>query len=211
MNLNLLSRRTRPVLAGMALAGLISATALAGDTGSTAPGRLIIVKAVYGDPNDASATADVTKQISGLVKNDAVTIAINNDNFEDPASGVSKRLKVDYTIDGVAGTKCAWENGTFRLSPADKPDTAKSSAPPKLIVRKAMFGDLPDGDANDVTSEVAKRVKDDALTVKPTSDDFGDPAPGKTKKLRVDYTFDGTQKSKTVDEGQTLAISGGGD
>jgi hypothetical protein len=189
------------------IAGGICVAARAADTATGAPARLVIVKAVYGDPNDASATADVTKQVAAAVKDDAATIGVNNDNFEDMASGVSKRLKVDYTIDGVAGTKCGYENGTFRLSLKDKADVAANNKPSKLIIRKALYGDLPDGDSNDVTSEVAKLVKDDALTVKPNSDDFGDPAIGRSKKLRVDYTFDGQEKSKTAEEGSTLVIS----
>src|SRR2546423_1167146 len=61
--------------------------------------RLVIVKAVYGDPNDASATIDVTKQVAAQVKDDAITLRAGNENFEDPASGSNKALKVDYTID----------------------------------------------------------------------------------------------------------------
>jgi len=190
---------------------LICAASRAADTVTNPPARLVIVKAVYGDPNNAEATADVTKQIAALVKDDAVSIGINANNFEDPASGVSKKLTVDFTIDGVAGTKCGWENGVFDLSPKDKPDAAAKNKPSKLVIVKAVFGDLPDGDSNDVTSEVAKLVKDDTLTVKPNSDDFGDPAMGVTKKLRVDYTFDGREKSKTVQEGETLTISATGE
>jgi hypothetical protein len=182
---------------------------LAADTATNTPARLVIIKAVYGDPDNADANADVTRQVAGAVKNDAVTIAVNNDNFEDMASGVSKRLKVDFTIDGIAGSKCGYENGVFKLSLKDKPDPAKKSG--RLIIQKALYGDLPDGDSNDVTSEVARLVKDDTLTLTPNSDDFGDPAVGRSKKLEVDYTFDGVKKSKMGMEGQTLAISANGD
>ena len=201
----------RLMLACGLIAGGICVAARAADAAKNAPPRMVIVKAVYGDPNNAEANADVTKQVAAAVKNDAVTIGVNNDNFEDMASGVSKRLKVDFTIDGVPGTKCGYEGGTFRLSINDKPDTTRSNQPSKLIVRKALYGDLPDGDSNDVTSEVARLVKGDTLTVKPNSDDFGDPATGRAKKLRVDYTFDGQEKSKTAEEGSTLTISATGE
>ena len=36
---------------------------------------------------------------------------------------------------------------------------------------------------------------------------FGDPAFGKVKKLRVDYTFDGWKKSITIGENESLKIS----
>jgi len=193
------------------LAGGFCVASQAADAAKDGMPRLVIVKAVYGDPNNAEANADVTKQIADAVKDDAVTIGVNNDNFEDMASGISKRLKVDFTIDGVVGSKCGYEGGTFRLSLKDKPDVVANGKPSKLVIRKALYGDLPDGDSNDVTSEVAKLVKNDTLTVKPNSDDYGDPATGRTKKLRVDYAFDGQEKSKTAEEGATLTISASGD
>src|SRR4051794_33121635 len=102
---------------GLAL-GIAGMMVSAADT--NAPARLVIVKAIYGDPGDASATVDVTKQVAGEVKNNAVTLRAGNDSFEDPASGANKALKVDYTIDGVAGKKTVYENGLLQLSAADK-------------------------------------------------------------------------------------------
>ncbi|MCY2953766.1 MAG: DUF3395 domain-containing protein [Planctomycetota bacterium] len=79
------------------------------------------------------------------------------------------------------------------------------------MIVKAVYGDLPDGNKTDVTEEVAATVKDGALSVEATNDNFGDPAEGVVKKLRVDYTFDGKEKSKTVDENETLTISAKGE
>src|SRR4051812_44197902 len=90
------------------MVGSACLAALAADTNVVS--RLVIVKAVYGDPNDASATVDVTKQVAGEVTNNAVTLRAGNDSFEDPASGANKALKVDYTIDGVPGKKTVYEN-----------------------------------------------------------------------------------------------------
>src|SRR5581483_3118538 len=129
----------------------------------------------------------------------------SNDNFEDPASGANKALTVDYTIDGVPGRKIVYENGLLQLSLADKPDPNRKPST-RLVIRKAMFGDLPDGNANDVTADIRSRVKDDSLTVKVNTDDFGDPAGGRPKMLRVDYTLDGKDKSKTAGDGETLTI-----
>ncbi|HTA95580.1 MAG TPA: DUF3395 domain-containing protein [Verrucomicrobiae bacterium] len=211
MKQNQLSNLLRLVFICGFLVNWLFAVARAADTATNSSPRLLIVKAVYGDPNDASATVDVTKQITALVKDDAVTIGAGNDNFEDPASGVGKVLKVNYTIDGVAGTKSAFENGVLKLSLKDKPDAAKKNSPPKMVIRKAIYGDLPEGNSFDVTSEVAKLVRDDTLTVTPNGDDFGDPSMGRPKKLRVDYTFDGKEKSKTVAEDQALTISANGE
>ncbi|MFI5378745.1 MAG: DNAJC11 domain-containing protein [Tepidisphaerales bacterium] len=81
----------------------------------------------------------------------------------------------------------------------------------KLVIVKAVYGDLPDGAKTDVTEKVKEMVKDNALSVETTNDNFGDPAEGVVKKLKVDYTFDGKEKSKTVDENETLTISNKGE
>jgi len=90
-------------------------------------------------------------------------------------------------------------------------DTAPATQKVKLVVKKAVYGDLPDGAKIDVTEKVAKMVKEDALSVDATNDNFTDPAVGVAKKLTVDYTFDGKEKSKTVNENETLTISNTGE
>ena len=84
---------------------------------------------------------------------------------------------------------------------------ADAPAAKKLVIVKAVYGDLPSGDKTDVTAKVAAMVKDNALSVEATNDNFDDPAEGIEKKLQVDYTVDGVAKTKTVDEGETLNIS----
>jgi hypothetical protein len=81
----------------------------------------------------------------------------------------------------------------------------------KLVIVKAVYGDLPDGAKTDVTEKVKGMVKDGALSVVASNDNFGDPAEGVVKKLKVDYTFEGKAKSKTVDEDETLTISDKGE
>jgi hypothetical protein len=81
----------------------------------------------------------------------------------------------------------------------------------KLVVTQATYGDLPDGAKTDVTGKVADKVNDDSLSIDASNDNFGDPADGIVKKLTVDYTFDGKEKSKSVNEGETLTISDKGE
>jgi len=109
-----------------------------------------------------------------------------------------------------------FDGGGFRC--AMTPKTAKenenlslSGKAARLVIVKAVFGDLPSGRSVDVTKKVAKMVKDGALSVTATTANFTDPAVGVVKKLRVDYIFNGVSKSKTVDENQTLTISAAGD
>jgi hypothetical protein len=152
---------------------------------------LVITKALYGDLPDGGS-ADVA--------HNALSVAASNDNFGDPASGIVKKLRVDYTIDGTAHSRTVEENATLVIK----------SGPERLIIKKALYGDLPDGSSTDVTEKVAQAAANDALSIGATNDNFGDPASGIVKKLRVDYTFDGKGHSKTVGEGETVTISNTG-
>jgi hypothetical protein len=169
-----------------------------------AAGKLVIVKAVYGDLPDGGKT-DVTDKVKEMVKDNALSVEATNDNFGDPADGIVKKLKVDYTIGGVAASKTVNEGETLTIAAGEKPVVSK------LVIKKAVYGDLPDGAKTDVTEKVKGMVKDGALSVAATNENFGDPAEGIQKKLKVDYTFDGKEKSKTVDENETLTISDKGE
>jgi hypothetical protein len=188
------------LLAAVTLSLVMSVFAASTRAAEPLVGKLVIVKAVYGDLPDGQKT-DVTEKVAGMVKDDRLSVEANNDNFGDPAEGVTKKLTVDYKIGDVARSRTVNEGETLKIS-------GKKS---KLIIRKAAYGDLPDGQKTDVTEKVADRVFDDALSVEATNTNFGDPAEGTVKKLKVDYTFDGKEKSKTVDENETLTISDKGD
>ena len=164
------------------------------------PPKFVIVKAEYGDLPDG-AKADVTAKIKELAKPDGLTVDATNDNFGDPAEGVLKKLKVEYTLDGQKMARTVDENETLTIS----------TKPSRLVVVKAFYGDLPDGNKTDVTAKVQAMVKDDALSVDATNDNFGDPAEGVGKKLKVDYTFEGASKSKEANEGESLTISNKGE
>ena len=83
--------------------------------------------------------------------------------------------------------------------------------PVRLVIRKAVYGDLPDGQKADVTEKVAAAADTGTLSIAASNDNFGDPASGIVKKLRVDYTFDGKDMNKTAGEGETLTISTSGE
>jgi len=169
-----------------------------------APARLVIVNAVYGNLSDPAATTNVTKIVAAMVNDNMLNFHIDNGAFgADPAEGLPKELKVDYTIDGVANTKTASEGSRLRIS-ANPPVPPKKS---RLVIVKAVYGDLPNGQTSDVTADLTDIIQNDGLEVTVGDSSFGDPAFGKTKDLRVDYTFDGRKKSVTVQEGKTLKIS----
>ncbi len=158
--------------------------------------RLVITQALYGDLPDGAA-ADVTAKVAKLLTHDTLTVAATNDNFGDTAPNIVKKLRVDYTFDGIPHTRIVGEDETLKIAPG----------PPRLVIKKAVYGDLPDGAAADVTTQVAKAADSDSLSIGATNDNFGDTAPNIVKKLRVEYTFDGQAKSKTAGEGETLTIS----
>jgi len=91
--------------------------------------------------------------------------------------------------------------------PSSSPRAAAGAPKPaKLVIVKAVYGDLPNGDSIDVTAKVAAMVKDNALRVDASNDLFGDPAEGSFKRLRVVCTIGGARKVKTVGEDETLTL-----
>jgi HEAT repeat protein len=86
---------------------------------------------------------------------------------------------------------------------------ARQSGPAagKVVIVKAEYGSLPEGPLADVTQQVASLVKAGTLAVDASNDNFGDPAQGRPKKLRVDYRVNGATSSKTVSEGEALSFT----
>lgn len=165
------------------------------------PAKLVIVKAVYGDLPDGTKS-DMTEKVKGLVNADGLSVAATNENFGDPVEGTVKKLKVEYTLDDAKLEQTVAENETLTIS----------LKPSKLKIVKALYGDLPDGTKADVTAKVQTMVKDDALSVGATNENFGDPVDGVVKKLKVEFTFEGgAAKSKEAAENETLTISNKGE
>ena len=85
-----------------------------------------IVSAWYGIAGSLPAvdpprqTADVTGKLAGLIKDGALTVAVNSElvGGKDPAAGSPKKeLRVEYLYDGVRGRAKANENKTLILPP----------------------------------------------------------------------------------------------
>jgi len=157
-----------------------------------AGGKLVIVSAVYGDL-DNDKTADVTAKVAAMVKDNSLSVAATKENFGDPAPG-PKKLKVGYTIEGVYRSKTVDEGETLDIST-------------RLVIVKAVYGDLAGGKTEDVTEQLADLVRKNKLTIKADNETFGDPAENVVKKLRVEYLFDGKRETKTVGENETLNIN----
>ncbi|RYG65077.1 hypothetical protein EON80_18030, partial [bacterium] len=60
-----------------------------------------------------SSTVDVTSQVATAVKNNRLSILSGNDLAGDPAFNTVKNLRVEYTLNGVKGTRTAAEKETL--------------------------------------------------------------------------------------------------
>jgi hypothetical protein len=90
--------------------------------------RLTIHKAVYGDFSRAGGgKVDVTARLAELVEAGELEVTASNSLAGDPAQGIVKELRVDYSLDGAAKTIAVAENQGLRL-PAD----GAISEPPAL-------------------------------------------------------------------------------
>lgn len=75
-----------------------------------------------------------------------------------------------------------------------------------LTIDKALYGELPGGEFKDVTGKVREQLKEGALSIKASNDLFGDAAPGKVKRLQIEYTLNGAAEKRTVPENGMLNI-----
>jgi hypothetical protein len=145
---------------------------------------------------DPSKQADVTTQVSSLLKDNKLVFTVSNDLLGDPSSGDQKRLRIDYTIGDKARTRTFLENSDVSIIPTDGQ---------KLVIKKAVYGVLES--PADVTAKVAAAVKDNSLSLSVDNDTIGiDPANAMTKQLKVTYIVDGVSKTVTANEGDTLTI-----
>jgi hypothetical protein len=120
----------------MAFAGLLL-FCLGGTTSRAADARavdktpkLVITKAVWGILPDGPLF-DVTGAVVRLVEGDSLSVDADNANFGDPAPGnASKKLRVDYMLNGTAGSQTVDDFDTILIGKAKKPPTKKRPATP---------------------------------------------------------------------------------
>jgi len=81
----------------------------------------------------------------------------------------------------------------------------KREANTRLVIKNAVYGDLANNAVVNVTQKVADWIEE-ALPVHATAENFGDPAEGIEKQLKVEYTLDGVDGTMLIEEGQLLNI-----
>ena len=77
---------------------------------------------------------------------ETVAIEATNEKFGDPAPNKRKKLKVEYTLEGSTQERTVDEGETLTLA----------ARPGQVVIRKAIYGDLPEGAMSDVTEMVRK-------------------------------------------------------
>lgn len=98
------------------------------------------------------------------------------------------------------------------LAAPPEPKDRNSPPPPRLTIRKAVYGVLArqwPGVA-DVTDELAKAVRNGRLEVVASNDLAGDPQPDVVKSLVVEYEADGRKGTVKVAESGKVALPPGG-
>ena len=81
---------------------------------------------------------------------------------------------------------------------------ADEAKPGLFTVIKAQYGA---GETwADVKDKVVAAVKDDALTIQASNENFGDPLEGTVKSLKVVVKYSGVELTFTADENATLTI-----
>lgn len=160
-----------------------------------------ITKAMYGS---GSQTVDVTSAVTSNLKDGQVNLVVTPDslNVADPAPGQPKQLTVTYTINnGKANTESVQENGVLSIS---APPMREANG---LSIVNAQYG--YDGNFTDVTNAVQTLVDDGSINVKVSASAFGipDPNPSKAKKLKVEYTLNGSTNTDEIPDGTTFKLS----
>ena len=166
----------------------------------TAPQKsdLRILKAVYGVP--FVGTVDVTTNVKSLVAKGGRVIRASDDLAgEDPAPGVVKRLRVEFTVKGRQKVMTAPEGSTLEL-------------PQNIQLTKALYGNLPGvGEPTwvDVTGKVKALIKAGSTPIHAGTGLAGrDPAPNVSKELIVKYRANGRRHKVTIGEGQDFEAPG---
>jgi hypothetical protein len=165
-------------------------------------GGLHITRAVYGE---GQRWNDVTARMNAQVQGNQLHLQVNNSTMGgDPAPNRSKTLRVDYTFDGRAQQAVIQEGDTLRLNASSASDYSQS----RLQVTRAIYGE---GNRwHDVTARMNAQIQGNQLHLQVNNDAMGgDPSPGRSKTLRVDYTLDGRTQQAEVREGDRLRLNSG--
>lgn len=99
-------------------------------------GDVKILSARYGEV-PVGLSFDVTDQVKSQLKENRLEITVDNETFGDPASGVFKRLRVEYQIGEVKLVKSVYEGGKMVIAVPPAEENTKKDVSPKADVKEA--------------------------------------------------------------------------
>ncbi len=162
-----------------------------------------ITGARYESVANPSLFRDVTAALQAEAQDGAFSIVVNNASFgPDPAPNQVKRLRVSYELDGAAAVRLIGEGATFDY-PADLP------APMAVTLTAATYAAIDGTGSADVLDDLNALAAGGTFSLTVNNAALGgDPAPGKVKRLRLEYDLGGGPLVKYVDEQATLDYPG---
>jgi|GEM_PF-415210 len=167
--------------------------------GNTAYSGLQILRGVYGAYN---RSVDVTNRLNSEIRGGRLNLQVTNDTMGgDPAPGQRKTLTVQYRYNGRQSEVAVNEGNDLNLPDGN---TASSG----LQILRGVYG--AHNRSVDVTSRLNSEIRRGRLNLQVTNDTMGgDPAPGQSKTLRVQYRYNGRQSEVAVNEGDDLNLPDG--
>ncbi len=160
---------------------------------------LRINRAVYGS---GSRSFDVTSRLNSQIQGGQLNLEVNNQTMgRDPAPNQPKTLTVQYTLNGRSNQVVVNEGDTLRLPYG-------TTSQNDLHIGRAIYGS--GYRTFDVTSRLNSQIQNGQLNLQVNTVSMGgDPAPGETKTLTVQYALNGRISQVVLNDFETLRLPNG--
>jgi hypothetical protein len=171
------------------------------------PTRVDLIRADYGSGNQ---WVEVTQRVRSLIRGESLNFRVDNNTLGvDPRPGQAKVLRLQIQ-DKTGGTRqLTFQENQYvnlRLDSGSGPYAGAGSG--RLTIDGAQYGVY--GRYSDVTARLNSQIQGDQLNLQVTNETMGgDPAVGRDKTLRAQYTYNGQQGEMVVKEGDYLRLPGG--
>jgi hypothetical protein len=181
------------------------------------PKVITIIEATWGKNNQLR---DVSDQVKKWIDGDSLTVPLSRATFKDTGDPEWHVLRIRYALGGeIKFVECA-NPKTLQIGPRVTsmlvPKSGVVLAQDYLADAKKKYGsnltiiDAQYGERNrwlDVTEALQRRVKENIVSTM-VNDDWGDPARGSAKELRVTFWTGTEVKSLVAPQNQMLEIRG---
>jgi len=164
---------------------------------------LRIDRATYGT---GYRTSDVTARLNSQIRDGHIDEQVTSQNMGgDPAPQQTKRLTVQYTMNGQSNQVVINEGDTLRLGDNNAANNGGYDDRGSLHINRATYGS--GYRTSDVTARLNSQIQNGQINEQVTNQNMGgDPAPQQTKTLTVQYTMNGQANQVVINEGDTLRL-----